>query len=588
MRYSASPKCVCSFILLIATTFSAVAPAAAQTPSQASRPNVLILYSDQHHHSVMGAAGHDEILTPNLDRLAEEGVRFTRCAASHPVCTPSRATMQTGMYAGLHGAGPNNALMDPPDTTYFAEIFGDAGYATGYSGKWHIDGGSDEDGNPSFDTRPTELSYVTPGERRRGYQEWLGYECCPDHNDPFYWDESAEPPVLVYPEDYDWETTFQTDAFLEFASRHSDANTPWMYFVSIGPPHSPREAPQEFLDLYSSASVTLPAWITQNLSDDDNLGARARLATYYAMVTFIDDEIGRMVDGIEALGQTEDTLIVYTSDHGDVLGSHWQEIWEGFNDSPIEFFGKKWPFANAFRIPLIYRWPGVIPAGLSVDPLTSNVDIPPTILDFVSLPVPEKMQGVSMRRWSLGQQGPERDAIYVSREFTGDGDWAVLWTGDHLYSPGASFPMLYDLQADPYETANLIYSPETFELQELLQIRLDELEAASFVEGNAGQAEEPPPVSETSGGACFIASAAYGTPLAMELDGLRAYRDSRLLTNSLGAMAVDAYYRVSPAIADLIADHTVLRSAVRTLLRPIVWARRVAGPSSERAGLTDH
>lgn len=552
-----------------------------QASAQAGRghsspPNVLILFSDQHAAAVLGSAGSDTVLTPNLDRLADEGVRFTRCAVSHPLCTPSRATIQTGLYAELHGANDNNVFMDSPDTEYIAEIFADAGYATGYAGKWHLDGARDQDGNLTRAQRVGNNSYV-PADRRRGYQEWYGYEKGLDHDTPAYWDDSVDPPELNSALSYDWELSFHRDVLLDFTQVHGDTGTPWMYFLSIGMPHTPEEAPTEFVDLYPLEDIQIPDWITRTLTDDEMDTALAALQIYYAQISFVDDEIGLILDALEDQGQADNTIIIYTSDHGDLLGSHWGEAWSGFNDVPFNFREKNTPFENAIRVPLIVRWPELIPAGLVADPLISSVDLPPTILGLAGLSIPAKMQGLNMEAWCLGELGPERDAVYLSRQSDDSPDWTALWTWDYLYSPGSAYPVLYEYQSDPYETTNLFDTAEVSDIQADLNARLTELEDAALDEGNAAQLPR-----ETEAGAtsveglvpCFIASAAYGSPLASELDGLRDVRDARLLTNPAGSAFVDTYYRLSPAIADKVSRSPALGAAVRAVLKPVISASR--------------
>ena len=160
------------------------------------KPNVLVIQPDQHRGTVMGCAGDSQVKTPNLDRLASEGIRFSRCASSSPVCSPFRGTMQTGLYCHTHGVDVNNILLDPELIT-FADLFADAGYATGYIGKWHLDGGKPRGGG----------GFIESGPRRAGWQEWHGYQKGHEFFEVWDYNENRE---RVQIEGYDWEPMWHT------------------------------------------------------------------------------------------------------------------------------------------------------------------------------------------------------------------------------------------------------------------------------------------------------------------------------------------------------------------------------------------
>ena len=209
------------------------------------RPNVLVIQPDQHRGTIMGCAGDTQVQTPNLDMLAGEGIRFSHTASSSPVCSPFRGTMQTGLYPHTHGVVGNNILLDP-ELTSFAEVFAEAGYATGYIGKWHLDGGIPERGSGGF---------IAPGPRRQGWQEWHAHEKGHSFFDVWTFDDRGD---KVHFEDYDWEPTWHTDMALDFARRHRDADTPWLFYLGYGPPHKPEQCPDRFLDMYDIDEFELP------------------------------------------------------------------------------------------------------------------------------------------------------------------------------------------------------------------------------------------------------------------------------------------------------------------------------------------
>lgn len=367
--------------------------------AQARRPNVLILQPDQHRGSILGCAGDPIARTPNLDRLAGEGLRFSRATSCHPVCSPFRATMQTGMYCHHHGVVSNNIAMSP-DLVCFAEVFEAAGYATGYIGKWHIDGGLPRSEGGEGVT-PKAVGGFVPPERRQGWQEWRGYEKAHEYFEVWEYDEQARKHRV---EGYDWEPTWQSDVALEFIGRHQAAGTPWCYYLAYGPPHNPEQCPQRYLDLFPPDQLPIPP-DAATVPADKHASLREHLQVYYGQVAAIDHEVGRVLAGLEAAGAAADTVVLYVSDHGDYLGAHFDET--------NALRGKARPYRSAFGIPMIWRWPGQIPAGQVDDTPFGHVDLAPTLLGLADLPVPETMDGVSRAAWCLGGDAPAHPVIFL-------------------------------------------------------------------------------------------------------------------------------------------------------------------------------
>ena len=403
--------------------------------THAGRPNVLVLQPDQHRATIMGCAGDQQVTTPNLDRLAAEGIHFTHCVSSSPVCSPFRGTFQTGLYPHKHGVVRNNLLLDPGFTT-FAEVFAGAGYATGYIGKWHLDGGI-----------PAEQpgGFIEPGERRQGWQQWYGYEKSHEFFEVWKYDENRN---KVRVEGYDWEPTWYTDVALDFARRNRDAGKPWLYYIAYGPPHAPLQCPQKYLDMYDPAGFVLPPDVVGKFPSEREQELRRILQIYYGQITAVDFEIGRVVQGLKELGLDDNTIILYTSDHGDRLGSHCDPIKGSLR-------GKSQPYATAFRIPLIVRWPSGIKPGQVCDALVNSVDLAPTLLELAGLDIPKIMQGDSMANWCLRGRGKRNEAVYFS-----GARWRAVWDGRYIFSPVGAFNILYDHKDDPYEMSNLFNSSE--------------------------------------------------------------------------------------------------------------------------------
>ena len=338
--------------LCMAGTLTAVVSLAGA--AMAKPPNVLVIQPDQHRGTVMGCMGDRQARTPNLDRLAREGMRFRNTASSSPVCCPFRASMQTGLYPHKHGVLSNDKYRLDPKHATFAEMFVQAGYQTGYIGKWHLDSGVPEkEGGKGVMAKG--VGGFVPPERRRGYQEWNGYEKSHEYFEVWKYNERAEKERVT---GYDWEPTWHTDMALDFAKRHTAAGEPWLYYIAYGPPHVPEECPQRFLDMFPPDKFELPPDVQANFKGADEKAIRAAFQMYYALVTAIDVEIGRLLDGLKRIGADENTIILYASDHGDYLGSHAKGA-----GSRKDLRGKGQPYANAFRIPLIVRWPAQIRGG---------------------------------------------------------------------------------------------------------------------------------------------------------------------------------------------------------------------------------
>ncbi|MBT3375704.1 MAG: sulfatase [Lentisphaerae bacterium] len=367
---------------------------------KAKSPNVLIIQPDQHRGTVMGCAGDTDAITPHLDEFATSGARFTNCASASPVCSPFRGSFQTGLYPHRHGVVINNIRMAPELRT-FAEVFAEAGYATGYIGKWHLDGGWPKvEGGKGV--KPKSVGGFVPPARRQGWQEWQGYEKSHEFFEVWQYDPEGRKERVA---EYNWEPTWQTDVALAFARRHSQTGRPWLYYVAYGPPHLPKQCPQRFLDMYDPASFTLPPDVRKRLPKSREAELRTDLKMYYAQVTAVDHEVGRLMAGLGKLGVAENTIVLYTSDHGDYLGSK-----AGANG---RLRGKGTPKAAAFRIPLLVKWPGKVPSRHVSNELVSSVDLAPTVLALAGLPVPGDMQGHSKAEWCRGRTGHHSEAVYL-------------------------------------------------------------------------------------------------------------------------------------------------------------------------------
>ena len=396
------------------------------------RPNILIIYADQMRADVMGCAGNSRIKTPNLDRLAVEGVIFENAFVSFPLCSPFRASLFTGKYAHSNGQFANHYPI-PLGQDFLAEILRDSGYQTGYIGKWHLDGGI----KPGF---------VPPGERRLGFNHFVGFNRGHFYFDSIYYRDTDQP--YHSPR---YEPDYQTDHLIEFmesCSQNSDEE-PFFAMICLGIPHPPLTAPPYYRNLYSPDEVI----VRDNVPSDPESQERARkfLAGYYGLVANVDHNVGRVLDWLDKAGLAEDTLVILLSDHGDMAGEHGR-------------YAKKTAYDGSMRVPLLVRYPKRFPAGHRVSSLVDvSVDTMPTLLEACELTIHDAVQGTSYLPLLNGGSEPTRDEVYyeIIMERGGPERFPVpergVRTHSWLYVRTKDSPkMLFDLQSDPLEMNNLV------------------------------------------------------------------------------------------------------------------------------------
>ncbi len=461
-RVASLPFALC----MAATTLFASAAALTRHP-----PNIILLLPDQMRASAMGVAGNPDVQSPNIDRLAREGIRFKRTYANVPVCCPARAILLTGTYPHVNGMVANDLRLRESETT-IAEILRAAGYRTGFVGKWHLDGG------------PREPGFVPPGPRRQGFDFWAAYECHHQHFLPYYFRDTPE--MILVPK-------FEPEASCDFAVefiKQEPANRPFFLMVQMGPPHDPYGAPDEYMRRYDPARITPPEnWrpgsealpggnaIPAKYRRPDlpggtyvKTGGREEIAAYYAAITAIDDQVGRLLQTLKETGQDENTIILFTSDHGDMLGSHGMRR-------------KRKPHEESAGVPGILRWPARIPAGRAVETLFSHIDMPATLLALAGQKVPAHMQGTDLSRVALGETtaGPDAVLLQIFVPFNPDKiatPWRGIVTARHTFARFENAPwVLFDNLADPAQMKNLAADPAHAALQAQLDTKLRNLMA---------------------------------------------------------------------------------------------------------------
>ncbi len=413
--------------------------------AQPRKLNLVYVFADQWRGQACGYAGDPNVSTPNIDALARRSINMVNAVAGSPVCSPYRATLMTGQYPLTHGVFLNDVQL-APQARSIAECFNSAGYQTGYIGKWHIDGR----GRSAF----------IPEERRQGFQFWRVLECTHNYNDSKYYGDSPEQKTW---DGYD--VFAQTDEAIRYVREERRPGQPFALFLSWGPPHNPYQtAPERIRAQYDPAALELPP----NVPREAEQWARRDLAGYYAHCTALDEALGNLLTALEEDGLLDDTLFVFTSDHGDMLGS------QGLGR-------KQKPWDESIRVPMLLHAPALFGReGRELTYPITSVEIMPTLLELCGLPSPDTCDGESRAAHLLG--GPKPDDAALLACYAPFGEWnrsnggrefRGLRTERYTYVRDLDEPwLLYDNQEDPYQLRNLISAPDYEQIRKQLDERL--------------------------------------------------------------------------------------------------------------------
>ncbi len=433
----------------------------------AERPNIVFILTDQWRAQAFGYAGDPNVKTPNLDKLATEGVNFKNAVSVAPICTPHRAALMTGRFPTSTGMIINDLYL-PSDELCMAEIFGAAGYSTGYIGKWHLDGQG-------------RSTYIPP-ERRQGWEYWKVLECTHNYTSSKYYDNN-DPKIKTW-KGYD--AYAQTDDACAYIKDHANGEKPFLLLLSFGGPHFPHNnAPAELKALYPPDEIKLRPNVPPNQQEK----ARKEAQGYYGHCTAIDSCIPKIRKALDDAGITENTILVFTSDHGEMLGSQ-----------DMRPFTKHVPWDESVCIPFLLSYPKLTgTTGRVVETPINTPDILPTMLGLAGIDVPEIIDGKDLselvRRPGSEIEGHGALVMQVAHDGLGRQVplYRALRTSRYTYARSIEGPwLLYDNQSDPYQMNNLIGNPEyealAKEFDEQLLKRL-ETNGDEFKSGDAHRTE---------------------------------------------------------------------------------------------------
>ena len=445
------------------------------------RPNLLFYCTDQQRFDTIAALGNPHVRTPTLDALVHSGTTFTHAYCQSPICTPSRASFMTGMYPSrIHNCRNGNESFDnhPP---LISKLIADAGYDCGMVGKFHLQS-SGRRTEPRLDDgyRYWKFSHAPRDDWQSGhdYADWVRAQG--GNLDELRNSEDRVPTELH-------QTTWTSQRAIEFISEERPG--PWMLTLNPYAPHPLFIPPRSYREQFDPAKLPGPYFQDSDLAEQakfaavdfqtqaehpDSFDGRNVQALYYAMIAQIDDQFARILDHLRDTNQLDNTAIIFTSDHGEMLGDH------GLLYKGCRFF------EGLVRVPLIFSWPGHVRENIQSDALVELTDLSATLLELAGVEPPEAMQGRSLLPILTGDASPDHHRDHVRCEYYdaldahfvgGDGTFATMYRNRRyklaLYH-NHNLGELYDLEQDPHEFQNLWNNPDHQSLKlELLRAAFD-------------------------------------------------------------------------------------------------------------------
>jgi arylsulfatase A-like enzyme len=411
-----------------------------------TRPNVLYVFSDQHRAISLPGEALNQAIAPALDRFRRKNLSMDACISSYPLCVPHRAILISGLYSCQSQIVHNGQTLEPR-VPGLGETFKNAGYHTGYIGKWHLYQG--------------ENKFVPKGPYRFGFEDWHAWANTNKHYDGITFDQETGDEITMP----GYQPTRMTDQALEFINKQNGAKKPWLLVLSWNPPHPPFDPPADEMDLYNESSLKLAPNVRLSTPADEITNPYPQLESleklhraeqgYYGGITAVDKEFARLLKALDENGMMGNTIVIYTSDHGEMMGSHGH-------------MAKQMPHEESCRVPFMVRLPGTKGSGRSSDALFSSVDIYPTLCGLAGIQVPNHCSGRDYSSLMRGDASfPEPEMVFLMNE-KGPADrqevnvqtYRGVRTKTHTYAVQLDGRWcLYDNIADPYQIKNLVRDP---------------------------------------------------------------------------------------------------------------------------------
>ncbi|WZL81212.1 sulfatase-like hydrolase/transferase [Vallitaleaceae bacterium 9-2] len=415
-------------------------------------PNILWIFSDQHRAQAMSCAGDSNILTVNMDRLANSGVRFNNAFSNTPICSPSRGCVYTGKYATRHGAFCLH-VPPKPNQRLLQEELKVLGYYTSHYGKWHLSGGA-------------APSHFVSSYFRPGWDEWKAWE---NSNMPWETEYSEGDFPLPIRTLIGYQTDALTDMTIEFIRKQSNTECPWFHVMSVEPPHEPHTPPNKYIEQFQNIEFEIRKNVPKKYFD--NPKNKEKLIGYYGQIKNLDDNIGRILDALRKTRQIDNTIIFYFSDHGEMLGSH-------------NLSGKSTFYVEASKIPLIISYPKKVPQGIVTNENISTIDFFPTLLGMIGADIPKDIEGIDCSEYIFGNKEKLNQEVLIQfeRRFYGvpepDRIFRAIVEGDYMYVYFLNeTKKLYNIHEDELQLNNLANSKKELvnRLHQRLMLKLESI-----------------------------------------------------------------------------------------------------------------